>query len=36
MAHLEQDAAAIDIKLSAEELDMLQQPYQPHSILGHR
>jgi aryl-alcohol dehydrogenase-like predicted oxidoreductase len=36
MAHLEQDAAAIDIELSAEELDMLQQPYQPHSILGHR
>jgi len=36
MAHLEQDAAAIDIELSTEELDMLQQPYQPHSILGHR
>lgn len=36
MAHLEQDAAAIDIELSQEELDILQQPYQPHSILGHR
>ena len=36
MAHLEQDAAAIDIELSPEELDMLEQPYQPHPVLGHR
>jgi len=36
MAHLEQDAAAIDIEFSPEELDFLQQPYQPHTILGHR
>jgi len=36
MVHLEQDAAVIDIELSPEELDMLEQPYQPHSILGHR
>ena len=36
MAHLEQDVAAVDIELSSEELDMLQQPYQPHPILGHR
>jgi aryl-alcohol dehydrogenase (NADP+) len=36
MAHLEQDAAVIEIELSPEELEMLQEPYQPHSILGHR
>jgi aryl-alcohol dehydrogenase (NADP+) len=36
MAHLEQDAAAIDIELSPEELDMLEEPYQPHPVLGHR
>jgi aryl-alcohol dehydrogenase (NADP+) len=36
MAHLEQDAAAIDIELSPEELEMLEEPYQPHPVLGHR
>lgn len=36
MDHLEQDAASVDIELSPEELDMLEKPYQPHSILGHR
>ena len=36
MAHLEQDAAAVEIELSPEELEILQEPYQPHSILGHR
>jgi len=36
MAHLEEDIAAIDIKLSPEELDTLQEPYQPHPVLGHR
>jgi aryl-alcohol dehydrogenase (NADP+) len=36
MTHLEEDIAAIDIKLSPEELDTLQEPYQPHPVLGHR
>ncbi|MEE9188224.1 MAG: aldo/keto reductase [Anaerolineales bacterium] len=36
MTHLEEDIAAIDIKLSTEELDTLQEPYQPHPVLGHR
>jgi aryl-alcohol dehydrogenase (NADP+) len=36
MAHLEEDVAAIDIELSPEELDILQQPYLPHPVLGHR
>ena len=36
MTHLEEDIAAIDIKLSPEELDTLQEPYQPHPVLGHQ
>jgi len=36
MEHLEQDVAALDISLSREELDLLQEPYQPHPVLGHR
>jgi aryl-alcohol dehydrogenase (NADP+) len=36
IAHLEEDVAAIDIELSPEELDILQQPYLPHPVLGHR
>lgn len=36
MDHLEQDAAAVEIELSSEQLEMLQDPYQPHPVLGHR
>ena len=36
MTHLEEDIAAIDIKLSPEELATLEEPYQPHPVLGHR
>lgn len=36
MDHLEQDVAAIEIELSSEELALLQEPYQPHPVLGHR
>jgi aryl-alcohol dehydrogenase (NADP+) len=36
MTHLEEDIAAIDIELSPEELDTLQEPYLPHPVLGHR
>ena len=36
MAHLEEDVAALDIELSSEEMDDLQEPYLPHPVLGHR
>ncbi|HEV2387275.1 MAG TPA: aldo/keto reductase [Candidatus Acidoferrales bacterium] len=33
--HLEEAVAALDLKLDAEELKALAEPYQPHPILGH-
>jgi aryl-alcohol dehydrogenase-like predicted oxidoreductase len=33
--HLEDDVAALDIELSAEELVALEESYQPHPVLGH-
>jgi len=33
--HLEEAIAAVDIKLSAEELAALAEPYRPHAVLGH-
>jgi len=35
MRHLEEDAAALEIELSTEELAALEDPYQPHPVLGH-
>jgi aryl-alcohol dehydrogenase (NADP+) len=35
MDHLEQDVAALEIELSSEEMERLEQPYRPHPILGH-
>jgi len=35
MSHLEENVAALDIELSAEDLDALQEPYLPHPVLGH-
>lgn len=35
MAHLEQAIAALDISLSQEDMDFLEEPYQPHPVLGH-
>ncbi len=35
MVHLEEAAAALDIELSAEEIALLEEPYVPHSVLGH-
>jgi aryl-alcohol dehydrogenase (NADP+) len=35
MAHLEEAAAAASLSLSAEEIALLEAPYQPHVILGH-
>src|SRR5258707_1363763 len=35
MDHLEQAIAALDIKLSEDEVKQLEEPYKPHPILGH-
>jgi len=35
MPHLEEAVAALDVKLSDEELKSLAEPYKPHPILGH-
>ncbi len=35
MQHLEDAVAALDIRLEADELKALAEPYQPHRILGH-
>lgn len=35
MHHLEQAVAAVDISLSEEEMNQIEEPYQPHPILGH-
>lgn len=35
MPHLEEAVAALDIKLSSEDMEYLEGPYQPHPILGH-
>ena len=35
MQHLEDAAAALSVKLDAEELKALAEPYRPHPVLGH-
>ena len=35
MDHLDQSIAALDVKLSDEEVKRLEEPYKPHPILGH-
>lgn len=35
MHHLEQAAAAVEIALTDEEINRLEEPYVPHTILGH-
>jgi aryl-alcohol dehydrogenase (NADP+) len=35
MEHLDQAIAALDIKLDETELKRLEEPYQPHPVLGH-
>jgi 1-deoxyxylulose-5-phosphate synthase len=35
MKHLEEAVAALDITLSEDEIASLEEPYQPHHILGH-
>ncbi|RPI93425.1 MAG: aldo/keto reductase [Chloroflexi bacterium] len=33
--HLEQAIAALDLKLSEDEIKQLEEPYKPHPVLGH-
>lgn len=33
--HLEDAVAAVEVKLTAEEVARLEAPYQPHPVLGH-
>lgn len=35
MQHLDDAVAALELKLSAEEIKALEEPYQPHPVLGH-
>jgi aryl-alcohol dehydrogenase (NADP+) len=35
MHHLEEAIAAVEIKLSDEEMRLLEEPYRPHRVLGH-
>ena len=35
MEHLDQAIAALDIKLSEEDIKLLEEPYKPHPVLGH-
>ena len=35
LPHLDEALAAIDVRLDAEELRFLEEPYQPHTVLGH-
>jgi aryl-alcohol dehydrogenase (NADP+) len=35
MAHLEQAVDALSIRLSAEQIKKLEEPYKPHPVLGH-
>jgi aryl-alcohol dehydrogenase (NADP+) len=35
LEHLDQAIAALDLKLSEEEIKQLEEPYRPHPVLGH-
>ncbi len=35
LKHLEDAVGAVEVKLSAEEMKKLEEPYRPHSVLGH-
>jgi 1-deoxyxylulose-5-phosphate synthase len=35
LPHLDEALAALDVRLDAGELQFLEQPYQPHAVLGH-
>jgi aryl-alcohol dehydrogenase (NADP+) len=35
LAHLDEAVGALDVRLEPEEIVFLEEPYQPHTILGH-
>lgn len=35
MEHLDQAIAALEIELSEDEVQRLEEPYRPHPVLGH-
>ena len=35
IVHIEEAVAATQVKLSAEEIQLLSEPYKPHTVLGH-
>jgi len=35
VTHIEEAVAATQVKLSAEEIQLLMEPYKPHTVLGH-
>jgi aryl-alcohol dehydrogenase (NADP+) len=35
LPHLDEAIAALDLRLEADELTFLEEPYQPHPVLGH-
>jgi aryl-alcohol dehydrogenase (NADP+) len=35
MHHLEEAAAAVDIRLTKAEINQIEEPYVPHQVLGH-
>jgi 1-deoxyxylulose-5-phosphate synthase len=35
IAHLKEAIAAVDVKLTTDEVAALEKPYRPHPILGH-
>src|SRR3954447_14910657 len=35
LPHLDEAVAALDVRLEPEEITFLEEPYQPHAILGH-
>ena len=36
IAHLEEAVGALSVKLTAEEVAYLEEPYVPHRIVGHQ
>jgi aryl-alcohol dehydrogenase (NADP+) len=34
--HLEEAVSAVEIELSAVEIDFLEEPYRPYPVMGHR
>ena len=35
LSHLDEAVAALDMRLEPDEMAFLEEPYQPHPVLGH-